>query len=168
MSIINNSNSKPRVALFSTIIKAGLLAGILDICLAFLYSYIKRGTDPATVLQYISKVALGKTAFTDPVVSTISGLLFHFTIAMAWSILFFILYRWLNLVRLNKIVTGILYGLFVWAMMSLVILPLWNDKPFVFNAESASINALILIAAIGLPLSFIAHQYYSKKNNSTL
>jgi uncharacterized membrane protein YagU involved in acid resistance len=168
MGILNNTNSKFRVAPFSTIIKAGLLAGALDICFAFLYSYIKRGTDPATVLQYISKIALGKTAFTDPVVSTISGLLIHFTIAMAWTILFFILYRWLNLIRLNKIVTGILYGLIVWAMMSIVILPLWNNRSFVLNFESASINALILIAAIGLPLSFIAHHYYSKKNNSNL
>jgi uncharacterized membrane protein YagU involved in acid resistance len=165
MTKLNNSNSKSPGVPFFTIIKAGLLAGTLDICFAFLYSYIKRGSDPATVLQYISKAALGKTAFTDPVVLTISGLLIHFTIAMAWTILFFILYRWLNLVKLNKIVTGVIYGLFVWAMMSIVILPLWNNEPFVFNAESASINAMILIAAIGLPLSFIAHHYYSKKNN---
>lgn len=168
MANINNSNNKHPGAPFSTIIKAGLLAGTLDICLAFLYSYIKRGTDPATVLQYISKVALGKTTIAGPTISTLSGLLIHFLIAMAWTILFFILYRWLNLARLNKMVTGILYGLFVWAMMNVLILPLWNNKPFVFNAESATINALILIAAIGMPLSFIAHNYYSKKNNSTL
>lgn len=168
MATLNNSNSKSPGAPFSRIIKAGLLAGILDICFALMYSYFKRDTDPATVLQYISKVAFGKTTITDPTILTISGLLVHFTIAMGWTILFFILYRWLNLVRLNKIVTGILYGLFVWAMMSIVILPLWNNRPFAFNLESSSINALILIVAIGLPLSFIAHHYYSKKNNSTL
>ncbi|HMK02832.1 MAG TPA: hypothetical protein VK489_01520 [Ferruginibacter sp.] len=163
------SNTNNRQTAVSTIIKAGLIAGTLDILLAFLYSYIKRGTSPETVLQYISKVAFpagpggGKNTFTNPVMSTISGLLVHFAIAMGWTILFFILYRLLNLVRLNKIVTGIVYGIFVWAMMSMVILPLWNNKPYVFNAESASINALILIVAIGLPLSIIFNNYYTRK-----
>jgi hypothetical protein len=167
MNTTVNSKGKRAAIPVSTIIKAGLITGVLDICLAFFYSYLKRGTDPATVLQYISKVALGNTTFSDPALLIITGLLVHFAIAMAWAILFFILYRSLKLLKQNKIVTGIVYGLFVWAMMSIVILPLWNNKPFVFNAESSSINAAILFVAIGLPLSFIAHNYYSKNNNSS-
>ena len=162
MTYANNLNNRPG-GVIPVIIKAGLLAGTLDIALAFLYSYLKRDTHPATVLQYISKVALGKTTFTNPTILTITGLLVHFAIAMAWTILFFILYRKINLIRQSKIVTGMLYGLFVWAMMNVIILPLWNNRPFVFNPESSSINAVILIVAIGMPLSFIAHRYYSKK-----
>jgi hypothetical protein len=150
----------------SIIIKAWLIAGTLDISLAFLYSSLKRGTSPATVLQYISKVVFGKTTLTDPVILAITGLVIHFAIAMAWTILFFIVYRSLGLVRINKIVTGMLYGLLVWTIMNILVLPLWNNKPFVFNPESSTINAVILIVAIGMPLSFIAHQYYSKKNNA--
>ena len=45
--------------------------------------------------------------------------------------------------------------------------PLWSYKPFVFKPESSTINAIILILAIGLPLSFIAQQYYSKNKNSS-
>ena len=84
---------------------------------------------------------------------------------MAWAILFFILYRQLKLVKQNKFLTGILYGLLVWGMMNMVILPLWNNRPVVFNIESSTINALILIVAIGLPLSFIAQRHYLKKEN---
>ena len=165
MNLTNNSTSKPAATVIATIIKAGLLAGTLDISFACLYSYIKRGTNPAMVLQYISKVVFGQTTITNPVILNITGLLIHFAIAMCWTILFFIVYRRFNLIRLNKIITGILYGLLVWAVMNIVILPLWNHKAFVFKAESSSINAVILIAAIGLPLSFIAHRYYSKKEN---
>lgn len=161
MTFTTNSNIKPPVVY--TIIKAGLLAGTLDILSAFLYSYIKRGTHPEVVLQYISKVALGKTTFTDPTILTITGLLIHFAIAMSWTVLFFILYGQLKLIRQNKMFTGIVYGLVVWTVMNMVVLPLWNHKPFVFNPESSSINALILIVAIGLPLSYIAHRHYSKK-----
>jgi len=153
----------------SLILKAGLLAGTLDILSAFLYSYIKTGTTPVVILQYIAKVAFGKTTFTpqgpagDPTVLTITGLLVHFAIAFSWTVLFFFLYSRIKLMRQNKILTAFVYGIFVWAMMSIVILPLWNNKAFVFKAENAAISAAILIIAIGLPLSFIAHNYYSKK-----
>lgn len=52
--------------------------------------------------------------------------------------------------------TGIVYGLVVWTVMNMVVLSLWSHKPFVFNPESFPINALIIIVAIGLPLSYIA------------
>jgi hypothetical protein len=155
--------NKPPGAPVSTIIKAGLLAGTLDILCAFVYFYIKTRKNPLNVLVYVSKVALGKTTFTDTGLQQITGLLVHFAIAMSWTVLFFILYRYIKLMRLNKIITGIVYGLVVWTVMNIVILPLWNNKPFVFNTESATVNALILIVAIGMPLSFMAHRYYSKK-----
>ncbi|MEO6253065.1 MAG: hypothetical protein ABIO79_07160 [Ferruginibacter sp.] len=152
----------------SIIIKAGLLAGTLDILSACLYSYIKNDTAPAKVLQYISKVVFGKTTFTDLAVLIITGLLVHFAIAFAWTLIYFFLYSRIKLMRQNSMLTAIIYGLFVWAMMSMVILPLWNNKPFVFKAENALISAMILVIAIGLPLSFIAHNHYSKKNTGTL
>lgn len=164
MTNTTSQNNKAIAFPASLITKATLITGALDICLAFLYSYIKRGTSPVTVLQYIAKVLLGKEPGMNPLVLGITGLLIHFLIALAWTILFFILYSRLNFMQLNKILTGIVYGLFVWAMMNILILPLWNNKPFVFNAESAIINAVILILAIGLPLSFIAHRFYFKKN----
>ncbi|MEO7306280.1 MAG: hypothetical protein ABIR78_13080 [Ferruginibacter sp.] len=152
----------------SLILKAGLLSGTLDILSACLYSYIKKGTAPTLILQSISKVALGKTTYTNPTVLAITGLLVHFAIAFSWTVIFFFLYSRAKLMRQNRMLTAIIYGIFVWAMMSMVILPLWNNKPFVFKAENASISAMILVIAIGLPLSFIAHNHYSKKNTGTL
>lgn len=165
MTNSNNQNNTPDLFPASLIIRAGLIAGTLDICLAFLYSYIKRGTMPGKVLQYISAMVFKKTAFTEPVVSGTMGLLIHFAIAMGWTILFFMIYPKLKLSRVNTLVTGMAYGLFVWTIMNTAILPLWNGKPYVFNIESFVVNAVILIIAIGLPLSFIAKQQYIKKNN---
>lgn len=162
MTVLNDEENRNK-GLLSTIIKAGLLAGLFDIVLAFLYAYIKRGTSPQTVLQYVAKTALGETSITDPTMLTITGLLIHFAIAMVWTILFFMIYRALKLVKLNKFVTAVIYGAFVWAMMSMVILPLWNDRPFSFNLETSTINALILIVAIGLPLSLVAKKFYTNK-----
>jgi len=163
MTITNNSNSEARDGIVINIIKAGLLAGTLDILSAFTYYYIKTQKNPLNVLNYVSKVALGELTFTSKGLQQASGLLVHFAITFGWTILFFILYPRLQMLRINKFIAAVVYGIFVWAMMNVVILPLWNHKSFVFNPESSPINALILIVAIGLPLSYIAHRHYSKK-----
>jgi hypothetical protein len=158
-------NSKNTSASIAVIIKAGLLAGTLDILSAFLFGYINSGIHPEVILQYISKTAFGKTAFNELLMFTITGLLVHFAIAMGWTVLFFILYRYLKLMRLNRIITGTVYGLFIWTVMNMILLPVWNDKAFVFKPVPSTINALILIIAIGLPLSFIAWAAYREKEN---
>lgn len=163
MTLTTNSNSKPPGATVPVIIKAGLLAGSLDILSAFTYYYIKTGKDPLNVLSYVSKVALGETTFTSTGLQQLSGLLVHFAIAFGWTLLFFILYPRLRLLQLNKFITAVVYGVFVWTMMNVVILPLWNNKPFVYKGETSIVNCLILIVAIGIPLSFIAHSHFSKK-----
>lgn len=148
---------------FSTIIKAGLLAGILDISLALLHYYIKTAKDPLGVLRFISKTAFGKTTFTDPTILAITGLLVHFGITLGWTIIFFILYPQLKWLQQNRIITAFVYGVFTWVMMNMVILPLWNNKAFIFDWSAVATGAGILIVAIGLPLSFIFSKYYSKK-----
>ena len=56
----------------------------------------------------------------------------------------------------NVLATGIGYGFFIWAFMNILLLPVWNNKAYVFKAEPAIVNALILMAAIGLPLALLA------------
>lgn len=162
MSNKTNRFGKPTAIL---IFQAGLLAGTLDILSAFLYYYFKSGKNPLNVLNYVSKVALGKNAFTGNGWQQVSGLLVHFAIAFGWTILFFMLYPRLKWLQVNKFVTAALYGSFVWAMMNVVILPLWNNKAFEFKGETTILNWLILVVAIGIPLSFIAARHYQQKKN---
>lgn len=159
------TNPTNRQTHFSTklILKAGLLAGTLDITCAFVYSYIKRGTYPSTVLKFIAEKVFGEATFTNAALQNITGLLIHFTIAMFWTFVFFKLYDKIQFLRSNTIITAILYGLFVWLMMNVVLLPAWDKKAFVFNAVPSIISAAILMIAIGLPLSIIARRHYRKK-----
>lgn len=163
MTFTSNSTSKSQHTVVFTLIKAWALAGTLDILSAFTYYYIKNQKNPLNVLNYVSKVALGETTFAGNGLQRASGLLVHFTIAFGWTLLLFILYPRLHFLQLNKFVTAIVYGIFVWAMMNVVILPLWTHKPFVYKGETTIVNCLILIVAIGMPLSFMASRYYSKK-----
>lgn len=108
---------------------------------------------------------MGKSATTPgTTLIAIFGLALHYFIAFSFTIFFFLIYPKLKIMAWNKYVTAFVYGLFVWAIMNLVVVPLSNVTHGTFNLKNAAINAGILIIAIGLPVSLIAQVYYSKKN----
>ena len=140
---------------------SGLVVGSLDIIAALTNFYIRTGKDPLVVLKYISSAVFGKAAFSGDNSMNILGLLLHFLIAFIWTIFFFLIYPKLRLISWNRIITGIIYGIFIWLIMSLVVVPMSKASGSTFNIKQAIIAVLILIGAIGLPLSFIAHRYYA-------
>jgi len=148
---------------WKTVVMAGLLVGTLDIISALTHFYLKTGKDPLIVLKYISSAVLGKSAYSGDITMTVLGLLLHFLIAFIWTIFFFLIYPKLKLLSWNRIVTGILYGIFIWIIMSRVVVPMSKASVGAFDLKQAIIGVLILIGAIGIPLSFIAHRYYALK-----
>lgn len=150
--------------LWKTIALSGLLVGSLDIIAALVQFYSKTGKDPLIVLKYIASAVVGKEAFSGGNPMAIVGLLLHFVIAFAWTIFFFWIYPKLKLQTMNRVLTGVLYGIFIWLIMTRIIVPMTKVTTSGFDWKQAGIAASILIAAIGLPLSFIAARYYRKHN----
>lgn len=146
-----------------TILKTGLLVGILDIAAALTNYVISSGKNPLIVLKYIASAVVGTAAFAGGVEMVLLGLVFHFIIAMSFTVLFFLLYPTIKSFISNKILLGVLYGIFIWLVMNLGILPLTNVTRGPFNPVQAIIGALILVGAIGLPLAFYAERYYGNK-----
>lgn len=147
------------------VLKAWLIAGTLDICLAFLYSYIKNSAaTPPVVLSYLSKVAF-KGNITGTALMVITGLLVHYIIALGWTIVFYKVAPKAYILRNNLWLGAFIYGLFVWGMMTLVILPIWTGKPVKLDPTGSPVNALILIVAIGLPLSYFIGGLFRKKTS---
>ena len=148
---------------WKTIVLAGLLVGSLDIIAALVNFYCKTGKDPQIVLKYIASAVCGKDAFAGGTTMSALGLLLHFMVAFIWTIFFFWIYPKLKFLSFNRVLTGILYGIFIWFVMSHAVVPLSKASVGAFNLKQAAIAALILIGAIGLPLSFIAYRYYKGK-----
>ncbi|MEO6547682.1 MAG: hypothetical protein ABIN94_06765 [Ferruginibacter sp.] len=148
----------------SAIIKTGLLAGTLDICCAMLQFYLKNGKNPIIVLKFVASAIFDKAAFAEGYYLAAMGLLFHYIIAFGWTILFFLIYHRMHLLAKNKIVVGLLYGIFVWLMMNLIVVPATNIQRAPFKLVPSLTGALILVVAIGLPISIMANRYYSKRN----
>lgn len=143
-----------------TVVLTWLLAGTLDALAAMIVYQIK----PLPLFRYIASGALGPDAMSAGIGMALVGLLFHYFIAFFWTILFFIIYPKVALLSWNRFVTGLLYGIVVWGVMNLVVVPLTtiNRAPFTF--QSAAIGAVILMFAIGLPISFFIGRYYARQH----
>jgi len=115
------------------------------------------------ILPYIASAVFGKEAFTGGNLFVVYGLLFHYAIAFGWTILFFYLYPRIAFLRKNIFLTASLYGLFVWVMMNRVVVPMTTITQKGFDLKNAIIACLILIVAIGFPLSFFAKRFYRNK-----
>ena len=145
-----------------TIFLIGLVAGTLDGLAAVLMYSIPTGKDPMNVFRYIASGVFGKEAFSGGVPMAIWGILFHYIIAIGWSVLFFMAYPRLSILSKNKFMVAAAYGIFVWLMMNLIVLPL-SDVPGGGPKDFASITKgiVVLMFCIGLPISFMTSRYYS-------
>jgi hypothetical protein len=141
-----------------TILLAGLVAGTLDIFSAIIF--LAKGNWQGT-LKFISRHAFGDAAANGGNEMLVYGILFHYIIAFSFAIAFFIAARYISFLRKNAILWGVLYGIFVWAFMNLVVLPFTKLPPGPISFASAWKNILILMLAVGLPVSLITRKYYS-------
>lgn len=147
----------------TAILLTGLTAGLLDIMAACTQYYIKTGKGPGGVLRYVASGVFGKKAFAGGTAMAAWGLFFHFIIAFGLTIFFFWLYLKLNWLGKNKIIAGLLYGIFAWLVTNLIIVPLSLAPAAPFVLSKAIIAALILMACIGLPISLMANKHYLYK-----
>lgn len=156
----------PRRSLTRSILTAGFVAGTLDIAAALVQYYSKTGKDPANVLRYIASAVFGPTAFSSDTAMAVWGLLFHYCIAFGFTLFFFWIYPKLGIARKNIIATvlaGLVYGLFVWAVMNLLVVPLSAAQTGPFVWKKAIVAMLILLCCIGLPVALFARKHYLYK-----
>ncbi len=145
------------------ILLTGLVAGTLDIIAACIQFYSKTGKGPGPVLRYIASGVFGKKAYAGGTPMAAWGLLFHYLIAFGLTIFFFWLYPRISWIGKNKILAGIFYGIFAWAITTQVIVRLSAIQagPVVF--PKIWLPILILIFCIGLPVSLMANKHYLYK-----
>ncbi len=142
------------------ILTAGLIAGVLDGLSAAVKHLIQGGRTPERIFNYIASGVFGPPAMTGGTPMMVVGICFHMLIALGWTALFFLAAARLVALRRHPYVAAIGYGLFVWLVMNLAVVPLSNVQRPPFNPTQAIIGALILIAFIGLPVSLRARMFF--------
>lgn len=141
-----------------TILKAALLVGTLDISAAFIQVAIQTGKSSfSPVLHFIAVGLFGKDSGLSEGATLAAGLLIHYCIATAFTVFFFLVVAKFSFAKTHRLLTGILYGAFIWVVMNPLVLPLLKIRPFVFNPSKNALAMGILIVCIGIPLAFLAN-----------
>jgi hypothetical protein len=137
----------------------GLIAGTLDITAACVYSWVRGNVTPVRVFQFIASGVLGTEAFAGGAKPAILGLALHYLIATgAAAIFYFVSRKWLFLIE-QPILSGLLYGIPVYAFMNFIVVPLSlvQQRPQPISARI--INLVILMFCIGLPIALIVRRF---------
>ena len=152
----HNANALP------TIFIAGLIAGVLDLTAACVYSWVRAGVTPVRVFHSVASGLIGPTAATGGGTKTaILGIALHFLIATTWAAVFYIASRKLRFLINQPIIAGLLYGVFVYSVMNFVVLPVSavakRSGPAPISGRIY--NALIIMFCVGLPIALIVRRF---------
>lgn len=144
------------------ILVAWLVAGTADIGVACTYYPLTAGAHPLRILQGIAAGLLGARAFDGGLATAALGLLCHYLIALIWTVIYFAIAVRVAFLARHRVLAGVGYGVFVSVVMTFVVLPSSRVAHRPFNASFFAVATVILICAIGLPLSFLAARYTSR------
>jgi hypothetical protein len=166
MSASASAPTGERSRAFPAIAWATLIAGVLDISSAFILSYLK-GAGPIRVLQGVAAGLLGReSAIRGGLATAGLGLAIHFFIAFVVSFVFYMASRKLVLLTQHPVISGLLYGVVVYAFMYWIVMPL--AYPVVHPSLSRDLTAVCVhMLLIGLPIALIV-RHYSRSQLSTL
>jgi hypothetical protein len=140
------------------ITNAALIVGTLDILAACLNFYFKTGKNVSIVLKYIASAVFGNDAMMGSEEMIFVGLFLHYLIALVFTIIFAFIYPKLWAWFQNNLIIAITYGIFVWTVMNLLIVPNSLAAKVPFSWSGAITGALILIICMGYPLAYLFHK----------
>ena len=135
------------------LVVTGLIVGTLDILSAFIIA-LSRGSTVTRLLQFIASGLLGPQAFQGGAATAVLGLALHFFIAFTLVAVFYAARRRFGILRDYAISAGLIYGLIVFAVMNLIVLPLSAAKPR-HSVSGDLIQIGIHMFVIGLPTSLL-------------
>ncbi|MDC7999920.1 DUF1440 domain-containing protein [Aequorivita todarodis] len=137
------------------VIATALFVGTLDISAAIINFLAQGGQDITRIFRFIASGVFGQAAFESGSYIIFMGVFFHYLIAFIWTALFFYGYPKLKFQKANPYVVGIVYGLIVWAIMNLIVLPMSGIPELNQKISQKLIAISILIICVGLPISLI-------------
>ena len=135
----------------------GLIVGAMDITSAFIIA-IARGSTVMRLLQFVASGLIGQQAFAGGTATAALGLGLHFVIAFSLVAVFYVASRSLAFIPRHAAISGLIYGLIVFGVMNLIVLPLSAAKPR-HTLSGDLIQIGIHLFVIGLPTSLLIRRF---------
>jgi uncharacterized membrane protein YagU involved in acid resistance len=124
MDLASSFLRRPAVGPHAMVALAGIVAGTLDLVYASTFWGIQRGLTPLQILQSVAAGWLGRATYEGGYRSALLGLVSHYGIAITMAAMFyFASRRWPALAR-KPMLSGSLYGIALYVVMTYVVVPL--------------------------------------------
>jgi hypothetical protein len=151
------------------LITGWLIAGTFDITYAITYSFLRRGVAPSRVLQSVASGALGPSAYQGGASTAALGLAFHYLFAFIFTCAFFLAASRLSGLARRPIVSGVVYGIGIFAVMNYIVIPLSRIGPRPTPAMLAVLpEILVHMFLIGVPIALAARRAFGEARSSPL
>ena len=144
------------------ILKAGILVGVLDGLFAIaLYVVALKATTTVRLFQSIASAVLGPRSFQGGLATAALGLALHFTVAHGWAAVYYAALRASSILRrlvaapARAVVVGMAYGVLVWLVMDLVVIPMTRTRPTPVTARSFLPVLVGHMFVVGLPIALL-------------
>ena len=135
------------------ILVGGLIAGALDLTSAFI-------TFGWGVPRAIAGGLLGRNAFQGGLATYVLGIALHFFIAVSAASVYYAASRKLEFLKDHPLVCGLFFGIAVFLVMNLIVLPLSAlHAKGPFRLAGLIQGLLVHMFCIGLPISFSVRQF---------
>jgi hypothetical protein len=145
---------------------AGILVGIL-VAIGTTTSFLLSGGEhPISLLNFVASGIFGEVAFNGDRSLTYIGMMFHFMISIIWAFLLMSFDPVQKIYSKNWLINGALYGVFIWFVMALIVMPLSNAPPVPLTFKSAIVDVTVLVLSAGLPISYLASQHFPAAKTS--
>jgi len=143
------------------------IAGTLDIIAAHLHIWAVRGSFPTQVFKGIAGGAFGtERSMQGGAGMVLLGIFFHYFISFSFTLLFFLFYPRLRLLRQNFLVIGFVYSLLVSFTMGFIVLPLSALRASTpdFANKHTYIGICVLTVVFGVPIAMGAARFYKQRH----
>ena len=155
--------------LTKTVLLTGLFAGTTDLLYAYTLQYLKTGQLSEKLLNYIAGGVLGlKTSMAGGNWAAFVGLICHYSIAMIFTIFFFLVFPKIKILHFNKYLVGMLYAVFADSVMTWIVVPLSaiHSTPE-FSLARSYIYWIFFGVVFGIPIVYNAYRYYGSTGNGS-
>lgn len=136
-----------------------ILVGALDALAAIFIYQLHGGKDSSVVFNFIASGLWGEEAFEEKTRFYLLGVLVHYLIAGAWTLLYFLIYPKLRARRLHFLLQGCIFGLVIWLVMNFIVMPLSSTPPLPMTALRHFLELLAVITAVGIPNALVCHNW---------
>lgn len=146
-----------RLSAAQAILYGTLVVGTLDALDAVLFFWFRSGARPYRIFQGIASGLLGPAARQGGLQTAAIGVALHYFIAFGIVVTYFLVSRRVALLTRHPVICGLFYGLVVYAVMNLVVIPLSRIGGPAMPAAPLLVNGILIhLFGVGLPAALFA------------